>query len=65
MDDMIAELRRLLSANKSDAAVYFIKCSNYLDETERIVAKIPSYSSRSTTPCRVLPVEGVRLSLNL
>uniref|UniRef100_A0A914CFP2 Uncharacterized protein n=1 Tax=Acrobeloides nanus TaxID=290746 RepID=A0A914CFP2_9BILA len=59
MDRFILELRQLLSTNEIEAAKFLPSCISYIDETEKILSSSklpPTYSSRSTTPCRVFPI---------
>ena len=59
MDRFILELRQLLSTNEIEAAKFLPSCISYIDETEKILSTSklpPTYSSRSTTPCRVFPI---------
>lgn len=57
MDSMILRLRHLVSNDEIEAAQLHIKCLAYIDETSKILAsRVPSYYSRSTSPCRVTPI---------
>ncbi|KAE9553903.1 hypothetical protein FO519_002892 [Halicephalobus sp. NKZ332] len=57
MDKMILDLRQLLGKNEVEAAQLHVKCISYIDETDKILnSKVPSYHSRSTSPCRVNPI---------
>lgn len=54
---MILELRHLLGKNEIEAAQLHVKCLSYIEETDRILkTKVPSYHSRSTSPCRINPI---------
>ena len=59
MDRMILDLRHLVGENEDKAAQLHVKCLSYIDETDKVLnLRVPSYHSRSTSPCRINPVYG-------
>ncbi|KAK0416504.1 hypothetical protein QR680_012529 [Steinernema hermaphroditum] len=53
VDDMIVELRNLVSSQReSEAALLHLRCMSFCDETDKLLAsRYSAASTRSTTPC--------------